>query len=370
MQRILIRHTSGSRSNQIDEFQVGSFKEIIAGRDEAANVRFDPDRDDLVSRQHLKIAADPSSSNGFLVSDLQSRNGTFVNRQRISQPLRIQHHDVVQLGPAGPEFRFELDPAPASAARPTRVVNSADAGVLGGTAAKPTRVSEMPALASPRPIGRATVERMLDDNFGRVKKESGKTLWVGIAATVMIAVVGLSVYIFMRRSAAESAKQSHEQQLLLLQMSQVVKQQPSDDAAVRAQIDKLSGELKKVMAQNQALRQNAVATTSSPESTGSGASNAQADSVSDYNAGLNRAMQLYKTNDYTGAYAECVRITRLDANRWEAYFIAGLSLDALNKSADAQAAYQYALAQAPAEHKARIAQRIGAAQSGGTGSTN
>src|SRR5580658_73033 len=370
MQRILIRHTAGIRSNQIDEFQVGSFQEIIAGRDEGAGVRFDPDRDDLVSRQHLKIAADPSSSNSFLVSDLQSRNGTFVNRQRVSQPMRIQHFDVVQLGPGGPEFRFELDPAPASVARPTRVLNPAEAGALRSTVAKPTRESTLPAMASSRPIGRATVERMLDDNFGRVKKESGKTFWVGVAAMVMIVVVGLGAYFFLRRSATESAKRSQEQQMLLMQEAQDVKQQPTDDAAVKTHIDKLSGDLKKIIAQNQALKQNAAANTSTPGSGSNGTNKTQADSAADYNAGLTRAWHLYKTADYAGAYAESVRITGMDGNRWEGYFIAGSSLDALNRPADAQSAYQYALAEAPEEYKAKIAQRISAVQGGGTGSTN
>src|SRR5260370_5119743 len=220
-----------------------------------------------------------------------------------------------------------------------------------------------------RPIGRATVERMLDENFGRVKKESGKTLWVGVAAMVLIAIVGLGAYLFLRRSATESAKRSQEQQMLILQMAQVVKQQPSDDAAVKAQIDKLSGQLKKIIAQNQALRQAAAANTSNTGSESTGTNTGQT-VTSEYNAGLNRAMQLYKTNDYAGAYSECVRITGLDATRWEGFFIAGLSLDALNKHTDAQTAYQYALAQAPEEHKANISQRISVAQSGATGATN
>ena len=52
MQHILVRHTSGTRSNQVDEFQADGFKEILVGRDESSSVRFDPDREDLVSRNH------------------------------------------------------------------------------------------------------------------------------------------------------------------------------------------------------------------------------------------------------------------------------------------------------------------------------
>ena len=85
--------------------------EILVGRDPDAAVRFDPSREDLVSRQHMKITCDPEFPEEFSVVDLQSRNGTFLNRQRVYGPARLGHSDVIQLGPAGPEFRFELDPA-------------------------------------------------------------------------------------------------------------------------------------------------------------------------------------------------------------------------------------------------------------------
>jgi pSer/pThr/pTyr-binding forkhead associated (FHA) protein len=367
MQHILVRHTSGTRSNQVDEFQADGFKEILVGRDESSSVRFDPDREDLVSRNHLRIYSDPANPGCLLVSDLQSRNGTFLNGQRINTPTRIHHGDSVQLGPGGPAFRLELDPPPASVARPTRTLSQSESAALAGVLAKPTRATNVPDLSSPRPIGRATVERMLDDNFGRVKKESGKTLWVGIAAVIMIAAVGLGSYLYLRHAAIESANRAQEQQLLLLQMAQVVKQQPSDDAAVRAQMDKLSGDLKKIMAQNQSLRQSAAEApgTAAPE-----AQQTQQYPSSDYNAGLAQATQLYKTNDFAKAYAECVRISGIDPSRWEGYYIAGLSAEALNDPQNAQTAYQYAFAQAPDAAKPTISQRVNAIQGSSGGQAN
>jgi pSer/pThr/pTyr-binding forkhead associated (FHA) protein len=367
MQRILVRHTSGSRSNQVDEFQAEGFKEILIGRDETSSVRFDPDRDDLVSRNHLRIHADAANPGCLLLSDLQSRNGTFLNGQRISAPTRIHHGDSVQLGPGGPAFRLELDPPPASVARPTRTLSASETAAFTGVLAKPTRTTNAPDFSGPRPIGRATVERMLDDNFGRVKKESGKTLWVGIAAVIMIAAVGLGSYLYLRHVAVDNANRAQEQQLLLLQMAQVVKQQPSDDAAVRAQMDKLSGDLKKIMVQNQALKQ---ATPGVPDTAAPGAQQAQQDSSSDYNAGLAQATQLYKTNDFAKAYAECVRISGIDPSRWEGYYIAGLSAEALNDPQNAQTAFQYAYAQAPDAAKPTISQRVNAMQSSGGGQAN
>src|SRR6202158_5493117 len=110
MQRIVIRHLSGSKANQVEEFPLNHFNEIIFGRDPSATVKYDPDRDDLVGRQHAKIAPAPNDVNQFTVTDLNSRNGTYVNKQRIAGPARIAPGDLIQLGPGGPEFQFDLEP--------------------------------------------------------------------------------------------------------------------------------------------------------------------------------------------------------------------------------------------------------------------
>ncbi len=51
MERILLRHIGGSRTSQVDEFPAKDLKEIVIGRDPSSGVRYDPDRDDRVSRQ-------------------------------------------------------------------------------------------------------------------------------------------------------------------------------------------------------------------------------------------------------------------------------------------------------------------------------
>jgi pSer/pThr/pTyr-binding forkhead associated (FHA) protein len=358
MQRILIRHISGTRANQVDDFNAEGFKEILIGREEGASVRYDGEREDLVSRMHARIYAEPSGSSSFYVSDLQSRNGTFLNRQRISAPSRIHHGDMVQIGTGGPEIRLEMDPSPTSAARPTRALVPGETSAFGGSMARATRVASTLDASTPRPIGRATVERMLDHTFGKVKRESGKTLWVGIAAVILIAVVGVGSFLYLRHSAGENARQLADQQLLLLQMAQVVKQQPTDDATVRAQMDKLSGDMKRIIATNEALRKSA------SDGEGNGATQG-GDGASSYDAGLTQAEQQYSGNDYANAYAECVQISELDPSRYEGFYIAGLSAEGLNKPDDALTAYQYALADSPPDAiKTKISARLSALQGG------
>ena len=60
MERIVLRHLSGSKANQVEEFQLANFKEIIFGRDPSSTVKYDPDKDDLVGRQHAKVTQDTS----------------------------------------------------------------------------------------------------------------------------------------------------------------------------------------------------------------------------------------------------------------------------------------------------------------------
>src|SRR5919205_1745580 len=98
MERIVLRHLSGSKANQVEEFPLSHFKELMIGRDPSSSVKYDPDRDDLVGRQHAKITRNPSDPSQFQVTDLGSRNGTFVNKQRIVGMVNLTPGDLVQFG--------------------------------------------------------------------------------------------------------------------------------------------------------------------------------------------------------------------------------------------------------------------------------
>jgi serine protease Do len=102
MERMLIKHLSGSKANQVEEFALKHHDELIFGRDSSATVKYDPDRDDLVGRQHAKISRDPADPNGFQLTDLNSTNGTFLNKNKITGTTKINIGDTVQFGPGGP----------------------------------------------------------------------------------------------------------------------------------------------------------------------------------------------------------------------------------------------------------------------------
>lgn len=196
MQRIILRHLSGSKANQVEEFSLDQFKELIVGRDPSATVKYDPTRDDLVSRQHAKIMPDESDPTQFVVVDLNSRNGTYVNKQRIVGSARIAPGDVIQLGPGGPEFEFDLDPRPALLVHPTREA----------TVSPPTRVSEVPVGTAAAPaepqrttVGKATVERMI----AQTQRETRKSM-MGVVGGVVALVVVVAAFLIYKSQSSTS----------------------------------------------------------------------------------------------------------------------------------------------------------------------
>jgi serine protease Do len=111
MDRITLRHLTGSRANEVDEFSLDVTAELLMGRDPAASVRFDLEADGLVGRRHARIVRGPGPSGAapvFVLYDLDSRNGTYLNRERVVGYLPLRPGDLVQLGAGGPELRFEV----------------------------------------------------------------------------------------------------------------------------------------------------------------------------------------------------------------------------------------------------------------------
>ncbi|MFQ3583240.1 MAG: trypsin-like peptidase domain-containing protein [Chloracidobacterium sp.] len=187
--KIILRHLSGSRVNRVEEFPLAHLTELDIGRDSSCRVRYDPDRDDLVGRHHAKISIEGGDPPIFTLKDLGSRNGTYVNRQRVMAPVRLHPGDIVQLGPGGPEFVFDVDPPlPGGGARPTRV---ADGSISNSP--KATRVADVlsPFLSpSGGGIGKATVERMI----GQVKSDNRSAI-ILVASLVLIIVAGVVGYL-------------------------------------------------------------------------------------------------------------------------------------------------------------------------------
>ncbi|MBA2620824.1 MAG: trypsin-like peptidase domain-containing protein [Acidobacteria bacterium] len=252
MERMLIKHLSGSKANQVEEFALKHHNELIFGRDAGATVKYDPDRDDTVGRQHAKVTRDPNEADGFLVADMNSRNGTFLNKQRINGTVKINPGDTVQLGTGGPEFQFEVEPRPANATKATRVVESSAFGksspetrVVSTNSGGGDMSSSIPTLpmGATKPIGtvgKATVERMISQTVSDTKKSQGRQYGIigGAAAVAVLLLFGIVVGgAYYYNSKQQQAREQNEQQMKM----QLASQQ-QESASRQAELEKTIAE--------------------------------------------------------------------------------------------------------------------------------
>ena len=202
--RIVIRHLSGSKVNQIDQFDLAGLQEITLGRDPKSTVAYDVQRDDAVSRRHAVIRIKNDKELYFRIADLNSSNGTMLNGERIGGEVELLPEDVIELGQGGPKFTFDVQPRPASLpsrtrtmgavdAAATRIVAAAQAGataersVVPETQERGAATTAMTSSTSARtPVGKATILRMLTE-----ERRSGRQVWIAaLAAVLVLAIIG------------------------------------------------------------------------------------------------------------------------------------------------------------------------------------
>lgn len=150
--------------------------------------------DDRVSRRHATIHA--QGEREFWLVDLGSRNGTYLNSRRVSQPTRLRDGDRVQIGPF--QLTFSV---PTSAAEHTHGTWLADqtqadmrsldcwllvCDIIGSTALARERPPEELAVL----VGGwfARCKEVVEDNGGTINKYLGDALlayWPARAETLV-----------------------------------------------------------------------------------------------------------------------------------------------------------------------------------------
>jgi len=131
--------------------------EIVVGRDDAADVTIPSS---AVSRRHAKLTR---QDDGYVIEDLGSSNGTYVNSQKLTAPRALRAGDQIRLGKAvtlvyeAPRSAKEesSDQRGATVAHP--VPESADAAA---TAARP--VSDVPSSVMETSIGQEPLSAPID----------------------------------------------------------------------------------------------------------------------------------------------------------------------------------------------------------------
>src|SRR6188472_1541584 len=104
---------SGTLAGRVYELESGF---LTIGRGENCSIRFDPKIERIASKQHAFIEA---KSDGFLLIDNKSLNGTLVNGEKIER-TRIRTGDSIQFGRRGITASVQIDqsstlPDPAAA---------------------------------------------------------------------------------------------------------------------------------------------------------------------------------------------------------------------------------------------------------------
>jgi len=69
---------------------------MVIGRDEALPIQV---KDDRVSRKHVQIRYEQADgTDRYVLLDMKSANGTFVNGRQITTELVLQDNDIIELG--------------------------------------------------------------------------------------------------------------------------------------------------------------------------------------------------------------------------------------------------------------------------------
>src|SRR5687768_16055996 len=97
-----LRFLSGSRAGQRETVTAGR---TTIGRHPSNGVRFDPEKDRDVSSRHAEL----SLVNGqWMLKDMGSTNGTFVNGTRLAGEVILADGDMVSFGAEGPRAEVRL----------------------------------------------------------------------------------------------------------------------------------------------------------------------------------------------------------------------------------------------------------------------
>lgn len=133
------RFLSGARAGQVETFRKAY---IGLGRHPLSDLRFDVERDLDVSVRHANVIRHGAT---FVLRDLGSTNGTFVNGQRIAGDVILTDGDVIALGQNGPAVEFHVLPEAADAAGAAAASDAARKSAERMAAAR----TEYPAVSPP-----------------------------------------------------------------------------------------------------------------------------------------------------------------------------------------------------------------------------
>jgi pSer/pThr/pTyr-binding forkhead associated (FHA) protein len=171
---------------------------IRIGRGDECELRPVASGDTSVSRIHAEIVLKPDGS--VVVRDAGSRNGTFVDGQRVQTEIAIKRGDIILLGEGGPELRIDELTAPGAPAAP---------------AAAPPPPPDKPVPGSRRSFGgKGATAFMRELVVETTRKSSSKMRWVIWSFVGALALLVAAGWFYMDQQAQRTSAALAEQRKL------------------------------------------------------------------------------------------------------------------------------------------------------------
>jgi hypothetical protein len=210
---IRLLQESGAEAGRVWRFDEGR---VRLGRAPENELALDPQHDLDASSRHCELVW---VDRAWVVNDLGSRNGTFVNGARVQQRA-LAAGDVLLLGAVGPRFRVEL---PAPAARPFSPVKPPPERPVGSTvamervpsaptrAAEPSSIGQSVAAALPpgAQVGRRTVAMMIDQAIvasDKRRSNTGLKVAIVLLSGLVIVSIALGAFLLLERSRGRESE--------------------------------------------------------------------------------------------------------------------------------------------------------------------
>lgn len=182
---------SGARTGHVETFQKAY---LGLGRHPLSDIRFDAERDLDVSSRHAAIMAKPE---GFVLQDLGSKNGTYVNGERLAGERLLADGDVIGFGAKGPALEFHV--LAGADDRPTETAAAAEAAA--GRLSNPKQIIPAtvppPSRRAPKPRSTTAIIEMATAPWRRTA-----TILVGM----VVVVVALALFLVWKGAQDRTAE--------------------------------------------------------------------------------------------------------------------------------------------------------------------
>jgi len=109
MIRVVLRHLNGARAAQADVLDIDAQTEVVIGPAGAATARVASPREDPGGRWQARLIPVEGNGRRFVLVDLQSAEGVFVNHKRVVDAVLLRPGDIIQLGEQGAEIEFKIE---------------------------------------------------------------------------------------------------------------------------------------------------------------------------------------------------------------------------------------------------------------------